>query len=270
MEREKGIPTKGVLRQKKTQTFTKQNRYFPKKSLQFFIEHYWSVEWNLPTNEMFVAETLPYPSVHLVFENRNSKVYGVHQKKFSICLQGKGSVFGVKFRPGGFFPFYKKTISSLTNLTIPIKSLALPSNVDILKIESKICLTNNIKDRIIIIENWFDQLKPIRDSKIDTINHIIDDIKSDVSITKVEQISKLHTIKIRTLQRLFLEYVGVNPKWVILQFRMQEILERLEKEQMIHFADFSNEFGFFDQAHFNRMFKKFIGFTPEKYLESLK
>lgn len=50
---------------------------------------------------------------------------------------------------------------------------------------------------------------------------------------------------------------------------MQEIAERLEKDKSIHFADFANEFGFFDQAHFNRVFKNMIRLSTEKYLESL-
>ncbi|WP_245918498.1 helix-turn-helix domain-containing protein [Leptospira ellinghausenii] len=76
-------------------------------------------------------------------------------------------------------------------------------------------------------------------------------------------------MQLRTLQRLFRENVSVSPKWVNQQFRMQEIAERLEKDKSIHFPDYANKFGFFDQAHFNRAFKNMIRLSPEKYLESL-
>ncbi|MCW7461405.1 AraC family transcriptional regulator [Leptospira limi] len=268
MERDKGLPTKGVLRQKKTHSNTIHHRYFPNESLLYFIEHFWSVQWDLPKNETYVAETLPYPSVHIVFEKRNSIVYGVQQKKFTISLSGKGSVFGIKFKPGGFYPVYLDKIAKLTNKRIPFISLF--NLKEDIKMEAKLCKTTDDKSKIELFESWIQNKSLKKESEIEDLNHMIDAIKSNNSILSVEQISKAHSIQIRTLQRLFREYIGVSPKWIIQQFRMQEIAERLEKDNSIHFADFANEFGFFDQAHFNRMFKKMIGLSPEKYLESLK
>ncbi|TGL56953.1 AraC family transcriptional regulator [Leptospira kemamanensis] len=270
MDRKKGVPTKGVLRQSKTQSFTKQNRYFPKESLKHFIEHYWSVTWDFPPNVCYTAETLPYPSVHIVFENGKDLVYGVHQKRFSVTLQGKGSVFGIKFLPGGFYPVYQKTMASLTNGIFTLESILNPSFLSQCDLNVAISKTDQDENRIQIIESWLESIQLNFDPKITLVNQIIDFIRKDITITRVEQISKFFSIKLRSLQRLFNEYVGVNPKWIIQQFRMQEIAERIEKEKLIHFADFSNEFGFFDQAHFNRMFKKMIGLSPEKYLKSLE
>ncbi|MCW7505335.1 helix-turn-helix domain-containing protein [Leptospira paudalimensis] len=222
---------------------------------------------NASKNESYVAETLPYPSVHIVFERGNSIVYGVHQKKFSITLSGSGSVFGIKFKPAGFYPFYFNTITKLTNKRIPFNSLF--NLTDDIKMEARICRTKDDKTKIELFESWIQNKSLKKDSKIEELNYIINGIKTNSSILSVDQIVKVYSIQLRTLQRLFREYVGVSPKWVIQQYRMQEIAERLEKDKSIHLADFTNEFGFFDQAHFNRVFKKMIGLSPEKYLESL-
>lgn len=267
MAKEKGKPTRGVLRQNKANLITKHNRYFAGTKLDYFIEHYWTVSWDLSGKEPYLAETLPYPSVHIVFEKGNSKIFGVTRGRFSTLLKDKGSVFGIKFRPGGFYPFFQKSISSLTDKTFPISEL---TNEDSLPLETEIFQKEDEEDRIKIIETWLEKILPEPDPKIPLINTIIDRIKEDRTIQSVEQITKLYSIQLRNLQRLFQEYVGVSPKWVIQRFRIQEVAERMEKEKSIPFAELALDLGYYDQAHFIKDFKNTIGLSPEEYLQSTK
>src|SRR5207244_3000980 len=69
-----------------------------------------------------LSENLPYPSVHLVFEKDNSRIVGVIRGKFSQLLKGKGQVFGVKFRPGAFYPFLKVPVSRFTDSSISFQA----------------------------------------------------------------------------------------------------------------------------------------------------
>lgn len=266
MAKEKGKPTRGVLRQTKANLVAKHNRFFANTKLNFFIEHFWTVSWDLTGKEPYLAETLPYPSIHIVFEKGNSKIFGVTKGRFSTLLEGKGSVFGIKFRPGGFYPFFQKNISTLTNKTIPISEL---TKSDILPLENEIFQKEDEESRIKIIETWLENILPESDPKIPLINSMIDKIKEDRSIQSVDQISKLFSINLRSLQRLFREYVGVSPKWVIQRFRIQEVAERIEKEKSIHYAEMALELGYYDQAHFIKDFKNTIGLSPEEYLKTI-
>lgn len=266
MAKEKGKPTRGVLRQTKANLVAKHNRFFANTKLDFFIEHFWTVSWDLTGKEPYLAETLPYPSIHIVFEKGNSKIFGVTKGRFSTLLEGKGSVFGIKFRPGGFYPFFQKNISTLTNKTIPISEL---TKSDILPLENEIFQKEDEESRIKIIETWLENILPESDPKIPLINSMIDKIKEDRSIQSVDQISKLFSINLRSLQRLFREYVGVSPKWVIQRFRIQEVAERIEKEKSIHYAEMALELGYYDQAHFIKDFKNTIGLSPEEYLKTI-
>ena len=72
---------------------------------------------------------------------------------------------------------------------------------------------------------------------------------------------------VRALQRLFQEYVGVSPKWVLRRFRIHEAAERLAAGARIDAAAFASECGYFDQAHFIRDFKAQVGRTPGEYAE---
>src|SRR3984893_2759754 len=94
------------------------SRHPPAQDLSFFVEHYWIVSWDLRGQEPYVQETLPYPCIHLVIEKDQSRVYGMGTGKFARLLENKGQVFGIKFKPGAFYPFVKVPISRFTHGSI--------------------------------------------------------------------------------------------------------------------------------------------------------
>src|SRR5215813_599028 len=112
-------PPRGVL---KTGAVDEQRfrheRYHPSADLSPYVEHYWVVEWDLRGQAPVRVETLPHPSVHMVFEaGDRSRVRGAARLKFSRLLEGKGGVFAVKFRPGGFYPFVRIPVSRFSDTT---------------------------------------------------------------------------------------------------------------------------------------------------------
>ena len=65
--------------------------------------------------------------------------------------------------------------------------------------------------------------------------------------------------------RQFTRYVGVSPKWVIQRYRLHEALERLERGAEVDRVELALTLGYFDQAHFVRDFKRFVGVSPGDY-----
>jgi hypothetical protein len=99
-------PPRGLLNLDLADGRVQLARYVPADpAIGFFVEHYWIVRWHLAGQPPFTSETLPYPSVHVVLEQHDSRVVGVPRGKFTRKLRGDGFVFGIKFKPGGFRPF---------------------------------------------------------------------------------------------------------------------------------------------------------------------
>ena len=69
----------------------------------------------------------------------------------------------------------------------------------------------------------------------------------------------------RALQRLFREYVGVSPKWVINRYRLHEALEQIAAGGAIDWSALALDLGYFDQAHFIRDFRRLVGVSPGAY-----
>jgi AraC-like DNA-binding protein len=68
----------------------------------------------------------------------------------------------------------------------------------------------------------------------------------------------------RALQRLFREYVGVTPKWVLRRLRLQEAAERMAGGAG-DWAALAVDLGYFDQAHFINDFRRVVGRSPAEY-----
>jgi AraC-like DNA-binding protein len=90
-------------------------------------------------------------------------------------------------------------------------------------------------------------------------------VASDRRITRVEQLVRELGVGARRLQRLFDEYVGVSPKWIIQRYRLHEAAERIAAGCANDWATLALDLGYADQAHFIRDFKRLVGLPPAEY-----
>lgn len=104
-----------------------------------------------------------------------------------------------------------------------------------------------------------------QDKNVEVINEIVDCIIAHREITKVDDVVSRLNINKRTLQRLFRQYVGVSPKWVIKRYRLHEVAERLAAGEVVDWPEMVLELGYSDQAHFIKDFKTIVGRTPAEY-----
>jgi AraC-like DNA-binding protein len=238
----------------------------PAPDLRYFVEHYWLIAWDLRDQAPYVQETLPYPSVHLVFEAGRTRIYGVITGKFARRLEGQGQVFGVKFRPGAFYPFWKSPVSQITDAEIGLEDAF---GIDSSALEQTVFTQPSRELQMEVVEQFLHSRQPERDAAIDQINRLIDGIIADRTITKVDDVVGRFNVGKRSLQRLFNQYVGVSPKWVIKRYRLQEAADQLADGTALDWPKMALDLGYFDQAHFIKDFKRIVGRTPGEYARSL-
>ncbi len=253
---------RGVLNLKTGQQKFQLSRYFPTQDLAFFVEHYWIVSWNLRGQEPYLQEVLPHPSVHVVFEKDGARVIGVIEGRFSRVLEGEGRVFGIKFKPGAFYPFLKSPVSSFTNSSL---SLRQAFGVETVRLEATLLSLEHESQMVELAEDFIRSHLPAQDVNVEIINRVIDLIVADPAITRVDHLLKRVALNKRTLQRLFSQYVGVSPKWVIKRYRLHEAAERLAEGLVLDWPRLALALGYFDQAHFIKDFKTLVGKTPAEY-----
>ncbi len=253
---------KGILNQKAGEQWFTLARYLPAPPFETFVEHYWIVRWDLHGQPPYLQENLPYPSVHLVFEPGNSRVIGVVKGKFSVLLKDKGQVFGIKFRPGGFYPFVRRSVADFTDRSVALTDVFDPA-IEAL-IEPMLTLADDAA-MVALAEDYLRDRLPEADLTARSVDALVECVRLDRSITKVGDLVTRTGVSARTLQRLFRQYVGVSPKWVIQRFRLHEATEHLDEDAAVAGARLAAELGYFDQAHFIKDFKSLVGRSPADY-----
>src|SRR5262249_29180928 len=200
MIRQKVDPPRGVLTAATAHPGLPHERYHPSPDLQLYVEHYWVVEWDLG-RRLHRAETLPHPSVHLVFEpGGRSRIRGAARAKFSRVLRGRGGVFAVKFTPAGFHPFARVPVSRFTDRTVSVLH-ALGAERD--SVDRAMLRARTDDDRIALAEGFLPARRTEPDANVRDVNEIVYAVANDHSILRVDDLIGRFGINKRRLQRLF-------------------------------------------------------------------
>ena len=262
-----GLKPRGVIESGADDSRFGYLRRLPAPEVGVFVEHFWMVRWDRRGVAPYNAQTVSHPSVQLVLEAGNSRIYGVVKGRSSRMLEGVGEVCGVKFRPGGFYPFLNSRISRLTNRSIPVSDVF---GVSAHEFEQSVLSLEFGAMRADAAESFLRQRLPERDQTAVLTGQIVDEICLNREIMTVEDVAARFNFGTRALQRMFDQYVGVPPKWVIRVYRLHEIVERLNSGMQVDFAALSQDLGYFDQSHLVKDFKSIVGRTPTAYLRQLR
>ena len=258
---EKG-KARGLLDWRTGETRFRLTRYMPSEDMSAFVQRYWIVEWDLRGLPPHSQETLTHPCVNLVWERGKPVLVGVETGIATDVIQGQDFVFGVKFKPGAFYPFLNASVSTITNKKLKPEDVFGP---EIIPLEDLVLNAPDPDAMIAHVEAFFRPRLPAPDETVTLVNQIVDWIMAEPSITRVEDVAQHFHLTVRSLQRLFSQYVGASPKWVIKRYRLHEAALQLEAGQEINCTRLVYDLGYFDQAHFIKDFKTIIGRTPAEY-----
>lgn len=237
-------------------------RVLPSGDLAWLVEHFWWVSWDL--EEPAVSEVLSYPSIHVVLEGGDVRAVGVQKQKFARRLEGRGEVLGIKVRPGMFATLTGAPAWPLTNRSVPLREqLVDPS------LEAAFRVPGHPRERVACIEEALRQRRVQPSERPLLACNLVERIRSDRELTSVAALARVSGFTGRALQRLFRDFVGVTPKWVVRRFRLQEAAVLLT-EPGATVASVAVRLGYFDQAHFVHDFTAVVGQTPVEFARSTR
>ncbi|MGW3494321.1 AraC family transcriptional regulator [Streptomyces sp. NPDC001020] len=238
-------------------------RHEPAEPLRPYLEHYWLMDWDL--SQPHASHVVPHPSVNIVFQRYEGRppfgeLSGIGLKLFTQKLEGRGRVCGIQFRPGGFRPFAPGSpVTDWTDRRVPLSEFY--PDVD----PAAVLTPDDERARVAALDAFLLSLAPRPDPQAELATTLVDRIRTDRTIRRVADFARAEGMSVRLLQRLFAAYVGVGPKWVILRYRIHEVLEHAESDQAVDWAGLAADLGYADQAHLVRDFTTTVGVPPTAY-----
>ncbi len=250
----------------------------PHSDLSALVKFYWTLEVPFDPNNQ-KQKIIPDGCIEMTFNLKDkikrytsendfivhpdSMVMGQRTKSYFIEPIGDVDSFAICFYPYGFANFVSTPLEELVDIEIPIESLfgEIPGKT----LEQKIIQAKNTQERIEIIESFLlDRLH--QHSTIENlVQTTVDVLLATNGTSSIHKILKDEPSKRRQLERNFKKQIGISPKQLGKVLRLHTALKMLldEKESLTNIA---YESEYFDQAHFIKDFKEFIGITPKEFL----
>jgi len=255
---------RGILRRRTALERFHIDRRTPSPDLAAAADYLWILTWNLPDGQPHTQRVLTRPAVNMTFTTGGrARIVGVVRDVFSETIEGRGRVVGVNFRPGGFRPFLDGPVADLTDRFTPVEEVFGPGAR---AVADEIIAAPGPDEAAALLEGFLRSHTPDRaDPMVAEVGAIVDRIAADPGLLRVDELAAALGTGTRRLQRIFAEYVGVGPKWVIRRYRMQEAADRADDGTGVDWAALSAELGYADQAHFIRDFSRAIGTSPAQY-----
>ncbi|MEV8092760.1 helix-turn-helix domain-containing protein [Kitasatospora sp. NPDC085879] len=254
---------RGVLHPSRAASVIELDRCEPTAGADRFVEFYWLVRWDRRDRPPYEQKVLAHPHVHLVFEAPRAHVYGVDRSLFVRRLEGRGHALGVKFRPGGFRPFTGRPVLELADRAVPAAEFFGP---DADRLNEEVLRGPADAERLRALADAFLLARlPAPDPTADQVAAMVDRITAAPELHRVDDLAAEFGVGVRRLQRLFADYVGASPKWVLRRARLHEAARRADSGADVDWAALAADLGYADQAHLTRDFTATVGTSPARY-----
>ncbi|NMM91694.1 AraC family transcriptional regulator [Rhodococcus sp. SRB_17] len=235
-------------------------RIAPRRELAEFVDYHWLVRWAV--TEPHRQQVVPQPRVHIAAEDGQLLVHGVSRKPFYRTLTGSGHVLGAAFHPGGFRPFLGGSVGAISGTVQPGRTLL---GDDDRPSAARILTGTDSAEMIDTFERYLLRTNPVPDPKSREVNALVTEAHNNHTIVRADQLATHAGYSLRTLQRLFTDYVGVGPKWVIQRFRILDVAGVAHSGDRVDWSELAYSLGFSDQAHLTRTFTHVVGTPPATY-----
>ena len=253
--------------------------HFPKLPLAQFVENIWYVESSDPGYPR--EKILPDGAIELIIDldTRPKKIFESEtSEKFRYCRKAwisgertqyiiigteNSAMIGIRFRPGGAYPFFRFPISELSEA---VTDLDLIWGGLVSEIRDQLLELKTPEEKILRLESFLllqakRSLEPNR-----VITYAVSRLQQSPQFLAIRDLANTIGITQKHLISQFERIVGLRPKSFARVCKFQRVVTLIEQQQEIDWIRMANDCGYYDQAHFIKEFQAFSGLNPSTYL----
>ena len=266
----RGILDPWLLRQRVQLT-----RYPAGPVLDGLVDRFWAVRWDLPPGTVHQQQVLTHPGANVSIGHANAtpgqpepgpveaRLYGVARGLSTRVLAGRGWTVAALTWPGGLGAFITGSAAELTDRVVPLGQALGTDEAVLLR---QVTAEPDEAARVALLAAALEQaVDPERREPALSVAEVARLAESDRTVRRLGDLCERAGLGQRTLQRMFLQYAGVSPTWVIRRYRLLEAAETVREGKPVSWAEIAAALGYADQAHLTRDFRAAIGQTPAAY-----
>jgi AraC-like DNA-binding protein len=240
--------------------FLRMERYSPPLSLRPYLDHLWIAEWQVPRETTLPLDIVAMPCVNLVLMGESAFVAGVKTERQRHVLSGSGRIAGLRFKPGGFHSFSLHPVARIRNLEIPADSV----HPSLSPAWARSCMSRDDFDiAAMALFEAIVNLPTHRAPRTALVERILEACWRQPELP-IPAIANACGLKVRTLEALFHDSVGVSLVWIRRQIRAMSAMRMGQQER--RWAEIAQQLGYSDQAHMTNQFRQVVGLPPDTFL----
>jgi len=253
-------------------------KYTPHPRLCPFVECYyiWEID---ASNKQLCIESPPAAFSSIVINygetyqtstiNNQSKITapqyfitGQSTTRFQLYLQNSIRCAGIVFKPAGLNSLFQIPMSEFVDERVDLDAV-LPGQIPLLA--EQIAEATGPGHRKQLMEQFLLRQVQKKDIQPNFLDWAANAIVSSKGTISMDNLMENVFMSNRQFQRQFLKKVGVSPKYYARIRRIGTLCNELVHSESVDWPQLFYAYGFYDQAHFIRDFKNFMGTSPEKY-----
>ncbi|NUO80670.1 helix-turn-helix transcriptional regulator [candidate division KSB1 bacterium] len=248
----------------------------PSPPLQRYLEAFWQIEAPPSFANPAQEKILPDGCTEIIFNladrfqrfhadgtiEQQPRVLVVGQMRQHVTIAPTGSVqlFGIRFKPGGAFPFLRMPLHELTDQILGATEMWRDFSNEL---EERLHHARSFKERVRFAESALTQRLQLEGDR--AVELLVERIIATAGCRSVAHLARDIGLSKRQLERRFQISVGLSPKLLARIIRFQRVFKAIE-ENPHGWSNVALACGYYDQAHLIHDFKAFSGQNPSAFL----
>jgi len=253
-------------------------RYIPSPPLDRYINHLYYLDGQMPYPR---ERILPVPLLDLkinlggafhLYKDDNTGHYdnlteswlaGLYSTHHTIDWPVDMRLYGVRFKSSGVYPFLGLPLSELHNQVISLHTVwgRFAS-----EIRERLYAAPNVEAGFVLFERLILARLCEEPHEQNLVEFGIAEINRHRGTLSIKALSDRIGISQNHLLTQFKRVVGTSAKELARLYRFEHVLRSIDPTQTVDWTQIAQQYGYYDQSHFNKDFMAFTGHSPTGYL----
>jgi len=214
------------------------------------------------------------PSIDIINGDRlaqrsafRSFLAGLHDVHVFTEYQGAQMGFQVNFTLLGAYRFLNITMSDIANRCLDLGDLLGDAEAD--RLADSLQDAGDWPARFDVVDRFLLERLRLGQPMSPDVAWALKSLQASRGARSIGALSRDLSCSRKTLIQRFHAQIGLSPKSVANILRFAHAVERIRAADEESWADLAVDCGYYDQAHFNRDFRRFSGRTPREFQAAL-
>jgi len=186
----------------------------------------------------------------------------------SICVEYEGELLQIlfEFTPTGFYYIFHSSPATFLNSLVDPSQFVPHETIE--NLTSRLLASDDPNTQIDIIQDYLIELSYNALPFCDYMEKGIRIIENNIGKNVIKDIAIAVNKSERQFSRQFTKMVGLSPKQYSKILQLHYVINLMNLKEYSSLKEISYNANFYDQSHFDHLFKKLVGITPNEFLIS--